>query len=94
MCHHLTYFVPVERRALPASDLKRWLILPVTAVGPFQAMRQAERVVDQLKLHGVAIWAAVKDCPSFIDMQLLREDMDASRERSPIPRALRMQAAA
>lgn len=83
MCKHLTYFVPVERVALPATDPKRWLILPVTAIGPFQALKQAEHAVDQMRLHGVAIWAAVRDCPSFIEMQQLRESMDASRERIP-----------
>lgn len=92
MCKHLTYFVPVERTALPAADPKRWLILPVEAIGPFNAIRQAERIVSDLHLKGAAIWAAVRDCPTFASMQALREDMDASRVR--VPRSQRMQVAA
>lgn len=88
MCHTPTFFVPVERKALPATDPKRWMMLPVTAVGPFQAIRHAEVIAKAiLPGGGFAVWAAVRDCPTFSYMQALRESRDAafgSRSKRPL----------
>lgn len=75
-----TYYIPIERKALPASDPLRWFILPIDAADPILAMDQASTTVrEDMRLKNVAIWAAVRDCPSMGYMQEVRESMDACR---------------
>lgn len=79
-----TFYVPVERTTIPNSDPKRWLFLVVEAVGPVEAILQATSIArSTMRLKGVTIWAAVRDCPTFEYMQELRESFGrASRNRA------------
>lgn len=86
-----TFFVPVERKTLPATNLNRWFILELDTPDPVSAIAEASRQVrEDMRLKGVAIWAAVQDCPTFSHMAQLRESMDAcrfargGRKRGPI----------
>ena len=77
-----TFYVPVERKALPATDLSRWFILVMDTPDPVTAMAEASRQVrEELRLKGVAIWAAVRDIPDFAYMQMLRESMGKASKR-------------
>lgn len=77
-----SYFVPVERKALPASDPMRWFIVEVETTDPVTAMMEASRQVrDVMRLKGATIWAAVRDIPSFSYMQELRESMGKASKR-------------
>lgn len=77
-----TFFVPVERKALAASDPQRWFILVMDTPDPITAMTEASRQVrDVMRLKGATIWAAVRDCPSFTYMQELRESMGKASKR-------------
>lgn len=77
-----SYFVPVERKALPASDPMRWFIVEVETTDPATAMMEASRQVrDVMRLKGATIWAAVRDIPSFSYMQELRESMGKTSKR-------------
>ncbi len=73
------YFVPIERKALPADDHQRWTILVFDCVSPQDAITCALAFVDSLPTRGWVIWAAVRDCPTFEHMQSLRDGMSRSR---------------
>lgn len=77
-----SYFVPVERKALPATNPLRWFIIEVETTDPVTAMTEASRQVrDVMQLKGATIWAAVRDIPSFGYMQELRESMGRASRR-------------
>lgn len=77
-----TFYVPVERKALPASDPMRWFFLEVEATCPAIAQVSASRIVlETMRLRGAVIWAAVRDCPSFEYMQQLRYAFGLSSQR-------------
>lgn len=77
-----THYVPVERKALPASDPLRWFIVEVETADPVAAMTEASRQVrEDMRLKGATIWAAVRDIPSFAYMQMLRESMGKASKR-------------
>lgn len=77
-----TFYVPVERKALPASDPMRWFILTMDTPDPVTAMTEASRQVrDVMRLKGATIWAAVRDIPTFAHMQELRESMGRASKR-------------
>lgn len=77
-----TFYVPVERKALPASNPHRWFILEMDTPDPVTAMAEASRQVrDVMRLKGATIWAAVRDIPSFSYMQELRESMGKASKR-------------
>ena len=77
-----TFYVPVERKALPANDPRRWFVLVMDTPDPITAMTEASRQVrEEMRLRGVAIWAAVRDCPTFAYMQELRESMGKASKR-------------
>lgn len=80
------FYVPVERKALPASDMKRWLILPIEAADPVTAIAEASTTArDVMRLKNVAVWAAVRDIPSFEHMQELRDALGrTSRKGSKV----------
>lgn len=74
-----TFYVPIERRNLPADSKLRWTILVVDAPDPVTAAHEARRTCDDLPVKGWVVWAAVRDCPTFAHMQELRDSMDACR---------------
>ena len=86
-----TFYVPIENRSLPAGNLSRWHILVVEATSVEAAMEHAENYVATLPrtvFTGAsgravrarhALWAAVRDIPSFAYMQSLRDNFDALR---------------
>ena len=75
-----TFFVPVERKTLPATNPNRWFILELDTPDPVSAIAEASRQVrEDMRLKGVVIWAAVRDIPPFEHLQELRESMDACR---------------
>lgn len=74
-----TYFVPIERKALAACDPRRWFIVTVECATPVEAMAQAKQAIIDMRLGQWVLWAAVRQCPSFRDMQRLRDGMDAAR---------------
>ena len=74
-----TYFVPIERRALPADNPLRWTILVLDTVDAPTALLAANLYVRSLPVRGWTVWAAVRDCPTFGHMQELRNSMDACR---------------
>jgi len=85
-----TYYVPIERRTLPASDRNRWLIIVAECLTPVEAMAQAKQAIADMRLGRWVLWAAVQDIPSFQHMQRLRESMDAmgygnSRKGNSVP---------
>jgi len=83
-----TFYVPVERKALPATDPLRWFILEVEASCPATAQVSASRIVlETMHLRGAVIWAAVRDIPPFAHMQELRYSFGLSslRGRREIP---------
>lgn len=81
-----TFFVPVERKTLPATNPNRWFILELDTPDPVSAMTEASRQVrDDMRLKGVAIWAAVRDIPSFTYMQELRDSMGRASKRRNVP---------
>lgn len=85
-----TYYVPVERKSLPASDPMRWVIIVAECITPVEAMAQARDAIREMRLGRWVLWAAVRDIPSFQHMQRLRECMDAckyanSRRGNAIP---------
>jgi len=72
------YYVPVERKTLPAADRLRWMILPVEAPNPQAAFEQAStqaRAMLGLK-RNFTVWAAVADIPSFEYLAELRDSYD------------------
>lgn len=81
-----TFYVPIERKALPASDPKRWFFLAEEAPDPVTAIAQASTTArDVMRLKGVAVWAAVRDIPSFEHMQELRDALGkASRKGAKV----------
>lgn len=84
------FYVPIERKTLPADDLSRWTILVFDTHDASTAQMLARTFVDQLPTRGWCVWAAVQDCPTFSYMAQLRESMDAchfargGRKRGPI----------
>ena len=77
-----SFFVLVERKALPASDPMRWFIVEVETTDPVSAMMEASRQVrDVMRLKGATIWAAVRDIPTFAYMQELRDSMGRASKR-------------
>lgn len=77
-----TFYVPVERKSLPASDPLRWMILPIETTTPTDAMRHATTIaVEEMGLKNTAIWAAVRDIPSFTYLQELRDSMGRYSKR-------------
>lgn len=69
-----TYYVPVERKSFAADSPLRWFHLVVETDSPVAAIIEATRIVrDDMKLRNTAVWAAVRDIPSFTYMQELRE---------------------
>ena len=74
-----TFYIPVERKALPASDPLRWFMIEVDAPAASVALAEAEGQVSAMRLRNTVIWAAVRDCPPFAHMQEMREAMDVCR---------------
>lgn len=74
-----TYYVPVERKALAACDPNRWLIIVAECLTPVEAMAQAKQAIADMRLGQWCLWAAVRECPTFQQMQRLRDGMDAAR---------------
>jgi len=71
-----TFFVPIENKQAPIH--LRWFFHVVEAATPVEAMSDAARCW-QRRGRSVAVWAAVRDCPTPLQMQELRDDMDRVR---------------
>lgn len=71
-----TYFVPIENKRAPLP--LRWFFHVVEATSPVEAMADASRTWLG-RGRNVAVWAALRDCPTPAQMQELREDMDRVR---------------
>jgi hypothetical protein len=79
-----TYYVPIERNALPACDPKRWFLLSVEAKSAPCAITQATRIASQtmrLKPRDTTVWAASRTIPCFASLQLLRDEFDSVFQR-------------
>lgn len=70
------FYVPIERGTLPDDDIGKWTILTFDCATPTDAQMCAAAFVDQLATSGWIIWAAVRDCPTFEHMRMLRESFD------------------
>ena len=74
------FYVPIERKALPQSDPKRWMILPVDCQGEIEARSIATRSAGAiLQRDDFTVWAALTVLPDFGWLARLRTEYDRAR---------------